>query len=96
MEKSSGNRLVYEHGLVSNILRGLCLVDQLNISRICRRTYEFTVPWNIIVEIPHDPISSFPKIDDISADLVCRRVEATIDDESGYFYGPVNKDSDLP
>ncbi len=94
MLKKRGRRIVTEHGHISNVLPGLHLVDQLSIASICTRTYEITVPWNVYaVNLP--PIKEknvFPKIDDITGDFVCKRIEATIENEEGYFHGSVGKE----
>ena len=67
------------------------------MSYICSRTHDFTVPWNIFsVAIPQDLPDSFPKIDDVSNKFVCERKDTTIEGETGWFYGPVNKRTWLP
>ncbi len=67
------------------------------MSYICRRTHDFTVPWNIFsVAIPQDLPDSFPKIDDVSDEFVCKRAKAKIEGEEGWFFGPVRKTNDLP
>ena len=38
----------------------------------------------------------FPKIDDISDEFVCKRMEANIEGEKGYFYGSVSKTTGSP
>ncbi len=96
MLKRRGKRIVTEHGLISNVLARLHLVDQLSIAAICTRTYQITVPWNVYaVNLPQQCLKnvfpSFPRIDDISDDFVCKRIRATIENEEGYFYGSVHK-----
>ena len=62
-----GRRVVLEHGLISNILSALGLLDQITMSNICSRTHDITVPWNVFcVETPQDMPNIFPKIDAIS------------------------------
>ena len=96
-EKKLSRRVVKEHGLISNILPALILIDQLTLSYICRRTHDITVPWNIFsVPIPQDLPDSFPKIDDVSDEFVCKRVKAKIEGEKGWFYGSVRKWTGLP
>ena len=38
----------------------------------------------------------FPKIDNISDDFVCKRTFATVDNQTGKFFGPVSKLTGLP
>ncbi len=79
MEASLGRRVILEHGLISNVLLGLGVVDQLNITNICIRTYQITVPWNTYrVKLPIDPLGDFLNFKIPSADHVCKRIEATI------------------
>ena len=96
MKRTLGSRLVAEHGLISNILSGLCLVDQVVLSSVCRRSYEITVPWNISIGFPTDVISVFPKLDEISNGLVCKRMKVIVEGEIGYFYGPASHKFDIP
>ena len=96
MNNSFGNRIIKEHGLISNILQGLELIDQLPIANICKRSYEITVPWNINVRLAEKYISVFPMIDDISDDFICKVTLANINGEEGEFYGPVRKLTGLP
>ncbi len=92
-----GRHVVLEHGLISNILSALSLIDQLTISNICSRTHDKTVPWNIFcVEWPQDMPNVFPKIDAISDLFVCKRIEAKIEGETGYFYGSVSNTTGYP
>jgi len=60
---------------------------------MCSRTYFITVPWNSqAIGLPQKRANKvFPKIDDISKDFVCKRIEATIENEEGEFYGSVSK-----
>ena len=46
-KKSIGQRVVKEHGLISNILPYLNTIDSVNIANICTRTYFVTVPYNL-------------------------------------------------
>ena len=97
MPKSRGRRIVTEHGLVSNILPGLVLSDQLLIANLNSRTYGVTVPWySTCIQMPSQAVSIFPKIDQISDDFVFKRTDATIDNEQGKFYGSVCKQTNLP
>ena len=67
MQRNLGCRVILEHGLISNILPSLSLVDQLTLANICSRTHQITVPWNILsVVLYQSELSAFPKIDDIS------------------------------
>ncbi len=85
-----------EHGLISNILHCLGLVDQIPLANILGRTYQITVPWNTRVDLPSDPLCDFPNLKLPSADHVCKRTEATIENESGVFFGIVLKSTGLP
>ena len=97
MPKRLGKRIVTEHGLVSNVLPGLVLSDQLLIANLNSRTYGVTVPWySTCIHMPAEVISDFPKINLISDDFVCTRTDATIDNENGKFYGSVDKRTGLP
>ena len=79
METSLGRRVISEHGLISNILSALGLVDQLCIANICSRSHQVTVPWNIHpVTLPIDPLCDFPNLKTNSDDYVCKRIEAII------------------
>jgi hypothetical protein len=46
--------------------------------------------------LPIDPLCDFPNLKVPSDDHVCRRIEATIEGESGEFFGIVCKLSGLP
>ena len=84
MVPSLGCRVILDHGLISNVLLGLGLVDQLCIANICSRTHQITVPWNThSVELPIDPECDFPNLKILSDDYVCKRIEATIEGEEG-------------
>ena len=73
LKRRPGRRVASEHGLISNVLPGLTLVDRLKLSSICSRTYLVTVPWNMpAVKMPLDS-QNFPQIDKISEDFVCKR-----------------------
>jgi hypothetical protein len=97
METSLGRRVILEHGLISNILPALGLIDQLTIANICSRTHQITVPWNSqSLSLPSDPLCDFPGLKTPSDDYLCKRTEATIEGDSGEFYGIVCKSSGLP
>ena len=98
MKKSLGSRIVKKHGLISNILYGLQLSDQLRIANICKRTYDITVPWNLVIEFPGKgkDISFFLMINAVSADCICKVARANIRGEPGYFYGSVSELTGLP
>ncbi len=88
MEASRGPRIIEEHGLISNILLQLSLLDQTPIANIWSRPYEITAPWNIYrVGLPTDPLCDFPNLKIPSNDHVCKRMEATIEGKKGIFYG---------
>ena len=91
-KRSLSQRAVMEHGLISNILPPLPLVDRVILANIHSRTYEITVPWNSgCVEIPKNAVSVFPKIDTIPDGFICKITETFIGGEKGEFYGPVDK-----
>ena len=93
---SSGRRVVLEHGLISNVLIGLGLVDMIMIANICHRTHQVTVPWNKrAIVIPRDPPCEFPKIIIPSDEFVFKRMHTTIGGEDGVYYGCVKRSSDL-
>jgi hypothetical protein len=97
MQESLGRRVILEHGLISNVLIQLGLVDQLIVANICNRTYQITVPWNVRqLTLPIDPLSDFPNLKIPSADHVCKRMEATIEGELGIFFGITSKISGKP
>ena len=98
MQKNKlGRRVCFEYGLISNVLYALSLVDQVNLSNVCSRTHDITVPWNIFcVLIPQDSPNFFPKIDAISDKFVCKRIKANIEGDEGHFYGSVCKATDYP
>ncbi len=87
-----------EHGLISNALASMPLETQIAVASVINRSYETTVPWNTpAVPFPIKAPNSFPKIDDISADFVCKRTKnVVIEGEKGTFFGPVNKVTGLP
>ncbi len=92
-----GRRVISEHGLISNVLVALGLVDIVRIANIFRRTHRVTVPWNSgTLVIPRDSPSKFPKIVIPSDEFVCRRIEANIDGETGVFYGWIKKSTNQP
>ena len=65
MKKRLGRRVVTEHGLVSNVLLGLSLADQIAIGNLTKRTYEITVPWNtaaVKVPIPPPALEDYPNL----------------------------------
>ena len=41
-------------------------------------------------------LNFFPKIDTITDEFVCTRIETTIDGEGGHFFGSVSKTSGFP
>ncbi len=97
MQRKLSSRVVLEHGQISNILAALGLVDQIALSKICSRTHFVTVPWNTArVLLPQDEPNVFPKIDDISDQFVCGKVEANIEGADGNFYGSICKATNLP
>ena len=98
MLRKRGKRIVTEHGKINNVLPGLHLVDQLSVAGICNRTYTITVPWNVPrIQLPHKCAKKFiPKIDDITDDFVCKRIESTIENEVGFFYGSVSIQTEQP
>jgi hypothetical protein len=97
MQPSLGRRVILEHGLISNVLTALGLIDQLCMANICNRTHQITVPWNIrLIVLPIDPLCDFPSLRIPSDDFVCKRTEATIASESGEFFGVVCKSTGLP
>ncbi len=92
MKASLGSRVILEHGPLTNVLVGLELIDQIRIANICNRTYQITVAHNTcFVRLPIDRICDFPNVKIPSDAFVCKRVEATIEGESGVFFGIVSK-----
>ncbi len=80
MQTSLGNRVILEHGPITNVLAALDLIDQIKIAIICRRTYDITVVQNTLaVRIPIDRLCDFPSLRIPSNAFVCKRVEATYD-----------------
>ena len=97
MLKKKGNRILKEHGLISCILPALSLENQIAMSNVCLRTYQITVPWfSVSIPIMRPTESIFPKIDEITQEFVCKRIQTTIEGESGYFYGSVSKQTGQP
>ena len=97
MQSSIGSRVILESGPITNVLVALGLVDQISVANICRRTHQVTVPqFRAHLLLPIDPPCDFPNLTIPSDDFVCRRVETTIDGESGEFFGIVNKADGLP
>ncbi len=98
MQPSLANKVVNRHGLISSALSGMPLETQVAVSSVINRSYDVTVPWNVpTVPFPVKPQNNFPKIDDISDDLICKRAKnAAIEGENGSFYGPVCKATGLP
>jgi hypothetical protein len=41
-------------------------------------------------------VNSFPKIDDLTSEFVCKISQARIEDEEGHFYGSVSKQTGMP
>jgi hypothetical protein len=94
---SRGPRLIMDHGLISNLLPALGLVDQQTFAHFLRRTYQVTVPWNTpCVQLPFDSPCDFPNLKIPSEGHVCKSIEATIDGEEGVFFGIVCKSSVIP
>ena len=92
MQKELGERVVTEHGPISNVLPAQMLVEQVKMSNINARTYKITVPWfSVSILRSINASTVFPKIDDISDEFVCKRIETQISGEKGCFYGSVNK-----
>ena len=81
-KRSLSQRVVMEHGPISNILPPLPLFNRVILANMHSRTYEITVPWNSgYLEIPRHAVSVFPKIDVISDVFICKRTETFIDGE---------------
>ena len=81
-KRTLGQRVVMEHGPISNILPPLPLVNRLILANMHSRTYEITVPWNSgCVKIPKNAVSVFPKIDVISDGFICKRTQTFIEGE---------------
>jgi hypothetical protein len=94
---SRGPRLIMDHGLISNLLPALGLVDQQAFAHFLSRAYNVTVPWNTPpVQLPIDSPCDFPNLKIPSEGHVCKRLEATIDGEKGEFFGIVCKSSGIP
>ena len=92
MQTNLGRRVIMEHGPIDNVLANLDLIDQIRIANICNRTYQITVAHNTcFVRLPIDRICDFPNVKIPSDAFVCKRVEATIEGESGVFFGIVSK-----
>ena len=67
MQKKLGERVVTEHGPISNVLPAQSLVEQVKMSNINARTYKITVPWfTVSILRTINAATVFPKIDDIS------------------------------
>jgi hypothetical protein len=97
MQSSLGSRVILEHGPINNVLAALELIDQIRIANICKRTYEITVAHNTLaVRLPIDILCDFPRLKIPSDEFVCKRIEATIEGESGYFFGIVCELTGLP
>ena len=98
MQRTRTQRAVNEHGLISNALAAMPLEVQLAVASVINRSYLITVPWNTpAVRFPIKARSKFPKIDDISADFLCKRTQnVVIEGKEGTFYGPVDKVTGLP
>ena len=97
MKKSLGKRVVTEHCPISHVVSALPLVNLVILASINSRTYKITVPWNSgCIEIARIFKSVFPKIDNVSLDFVCKRVEAEIEGEKGFYYGSVSKQTNQP
>ena len=88
MKKKFGRRIVEQHGLISNVLPALNFTDQIKLANLTRRTYEVTVPWNAPKVAFHANIpNTFPQIEAVTRDAVCKRTEATIEGKKGHFFG---------
>jgi hypothetical protein len=74
------------------------LETQIVVASVINRSYETTVPWNTpAVPFPIKDQNNFPKLNNISADFVCKRTQnVVIEGEKGTFYGPVKKVTGLP
>ncbi len=97
MQSSLGIRVILEHGPITNVLAALALIDQIRIANICKRTYKITVVQNTFALIlPIDRLCNFPGLKIPSDAFVCKRIEATIDDEFGEFFGIVCRQTGLP
>ena len=98
MQPSLANKVVNRHGLISSALSGMPLETQVAVASVISRSYDITVPWNVpFVPFPLKTKNSFPKINNVSDDFICKRTEnAAIEGEIGSFYGPVSKVSGLP
>ena len=88
MKKRFGQRIVEQHGLICNVLTALNFTDQIKLASLNSRTYDVTVPWNAPrVAFPANIPNTFPKIEAVTRDTVCKRTEATIEGEKGQFFG---------
>jgi hypothetical protein len=97
MQSSLGKRVITENGPITNLLAYLDFIDQIRIAIICKRTYQITVANNtLVVKLPIDRLCDFPGLKIPSDDFVCKRIKATIEGESGEFFGIVRKLTDLP
>ena len=97
MNKKLGERVVTEHGPISSVLPAQSLVEQVKMSNINARTYKITVPWfSVSILRTINVATVFPKIDDISDEFVCKRIETEISGEKGCFFGSVNKQTNQP
>jgi hypothetical protein len=82
MQASLGNRVILEHGPITNVLVALDIIDLIRIANICKRTYQITVAHNTcFVRLPIDRICDFPNLTIPSDAFVCKRIEATIEGE---------------
>jgi hypothetical protein len=97
MQPSLGSRVITKHGLISNVLPPLGLVDRVRVANICQRTYKITVAENTSpVIMPIDHLCDFPSLKIPSNSFVCKRVWAVIDGIFGEFFGIVCRTTDLP
>ena len=46
--------------------------------------------------MPKQVKNIFPKIDEITEEFDCKKTQANIENEEGYFYGSVSKQTGLP
>ncbi len=89
--------MIKDHGPLTTLLLFLEVHDQLKIGSLFRRAYNITVPWNMSpVLLPFDSPCDFPDLRIPSENHVCKRIEASIEGDSGHFYGIVCKSSGNP
>ncbi len=97
MQTSLGRRVILEHGLITNVLAALDLIDQIHIAIICKRTYNTTVVHNTLtVKLPIDRLCDFPGLKITSDDFFYMTIKATIDGLYGRFSGIVRRQTREP